>query len=108
MFLDPADLAPPLRPLVPRLTKMTDRPGVMPRYKPGPLAEGIVRVVLTPADYENPADFTLYDEYWTTPEPYRVFDVPAEQYERWKAAKAAFSAMGEEIDALVSESARQA
>lgn len=102
MFLDPVDLAPPLRALVPRLTKMLDRPGVMPRYKPGPLAEGMVRVVLSSAGCDGePPDFEPYETYWTMPEPYRVFDIPAEQYERWVAAKAAFGAMGEEIEELL-------
>ena len=81
----------------------------MPRYVPGPLAEGMVRVVLTSAGPNGePADFEPYETYWTTPERYRVFDLPAGQYERWKAAKEAFAAMGEEIEALISAQAKAA
>jgi hypothetical protein len=108
MNLDPVDLVPPVRVLAPRPAPMTDRGNVMPRYVPGPLAEGMVRVVLSWAGPDGePPDFELYETYWTTPEPYRVFDIPAEQYERWEAARAAFSAMGDEIETMISGATRE-
>jgi hypothetical protein len=103
------DLAPPGRWPMPRLRPLLDRGerSPMPRYVPGPLAEGTVRVVLSSAGADGePPDFEPYETYWTTPEPYRVFDVPREQYERWRAAKEAFRAMEEEIEALISDRAR--
>jgi hypothetical protein len=82
-------------------------PGAAPRYVPGQQPEGTVRVVLESAGPDGePADFRLYDEYPVLVEPYRVFDVPREQYERWRAAKEAFAAMEEEIEAAVSGRAR--
>ena len=84
---------------------LPERPerGVVPRYIPGPQPEGTVRVVLDSAGPDGePADFRAYDEYPTLVEPYRVFDVPAEAYERWQGAKKAFRAMEEEIEALIS------
>jgi len=74
----------------------------MPRYIPLPQPEGTVRAVLDSAGCDGePADFRLYDEYPTLVEPYRVFDVPREQYERWEAARSAFQAMEDEIEALI-------
>lgn len=66
-----------------------------------------MRVVLSSAGCDGePADFQAYEEWPVLVEPYRVFDVPAGSYERWKAAKAAFTAMEEEIEALISERSR--
>lgn len=98
----PAPLVPPVLPLLDR----GDR-SPMPRYVPRPLAEGMVRVVLDSAGPDGePADFMLYDEYPALVRPYRVFDVPAGQYERWRSAKEAFAAMQAEIEAAVSDRAR--
>lgn len=107
------DLEPPT-PVIPRveplrrpLVRNPSGPGVAPRYAPGPQPEGTVRVVLDSAGPDGePADFRTYEEWPTLVEPYRVFDVPAELYERWVAAKAAFTAMEEEIEALIRERAR--
>ena len=73
-------------------------PSPRPRYAPPPLPEGFARVELD-------------DDYYTGPEfsdwvgdeagnPVRVFDIPREQRERWVAARDAYCAMQEEIDAL--------
>lgn len=72
-----------------------------PRYVPGPLAEGMTRVVLTDGTYEDPPEFRLYDDYPTLVEPRQVFDIPTERYERWQAAATAFDAMQEEIEAAI-------
>lgn len=109
MSLQPFDLEPPTRVLLPRPSPLLDRgPRVRPRYVPGPLAEGEARVVLTSAGYEEPADFEPYDTYPTLVEPYRVFDLPAGQVARWQAAKDAFDAMQEEVEALISARSQSA
>lgn len=109
------DLQPPLvpgdpgYPMTPRYSPFRDRGerSPMPRYVPLPQPEGTVRVVLeTSGPNGEPADFRLYDDYPTLVEPFRVFDAPAEQYERWRAAKEAFGAMEEEIENLISGHAR--
>ena len=110
--IHPYGLEPPGRfprlDLKPLRAPFTDRgPSVRPRYVPGPLAEGMMRVVLSySGPNDEPADFELYETYQTIPEPYRVFDVPQEQYERWRAAKEAFAVMEEEIEAALSDRAR--
>jgi hypothetical protein len=105
------DLEPPLfaddpeRPLLPLFRDRGS--AVRPRYVPLPPPEGTVRVVLDSAGCTGePADFRLYDDYPTLVEPYRVFDVPTGQYERWKAAREAFGVMGEDIEGLTDERAR--
>jgi hypothetical protein len=91
----------------PALIPNPSGPGARPRYVPAPQPEGTVRVVLDDRGCNGePADFQLYDEYPVLVEPYRVFDVPQEQYERWLAAKAAFGVMEEEIESAVSDRAR--
>jgi hypothetical protein len=109
------DLEPPLmprgtgHPITPRHVPFRDRGerSPMPRYVPLPQPEGTVRVVLESSGPDGePADFQMYDDYPTLVEPYRVFDVPAGQYERWREAKEAFGAMEEEIEALISDHAR--
>ncbi len=100
------DLGPARRVEVPppALVPNPSGPGVAPRYVPAPQPEGTVRVILDgSAGDGEPAGFRLYDDYPVLPAPYRVFDVPQEQYERWQAAKAAVAAMEEEIEALVSQ-----
>ena len=88
------DTLPPVRPLLDRGERSP-----MPRYVPGPQPEGTVRVVLESSGPNGePADFRLYNDYPTLVEPYRVFDVPREQCERWRAAKEAFGAMEDEIE----------
>jgi hypothetical protein len=96
----------PLRLLCPPASPLRN-PGTdtRPRYVPGPLAEGMVRVVLSPGGYEEPAGFSAYTGERFI-EPRRVFDVPAEQYERWRAAAAAFDAMQEDIEATISARAQ--
>lgn len=104
------DLAPPTSlPPVPWVTPFRDRgPSVRPRYVPEPQPEGTVRVVLDSAGCDGePAAFQRYDDYPTLVEPYRVFDVPADQYERWEAALTAFLAMEDEIEVLISERTRR-
>jgi hypothetical protein len=96
-------------PITPRYSPFRDRGerSPMPRYVPGPQPEGTVRVVLeTSGPNGEPADFRLYDDYPTLVEPYRVFDVPREQAGRWAQAKEAFGVMEEEIEALISDRAR--
>lgn len=103
--LEPPGEPPPLARFSP-LRERAER-GIRPRYVPGPQPQGTVRVVLDSAGPNGePAGFRTYEEYPTLVEPYRVFDVPSGQYERWAAAKAAFGAMEEEIEALVSGRAR--
>jgi hypothetical protein len=78
-----------------------------PVYVPAQPPEGTVRVVLDSAGCNGePADFQLHEEHSTTPQPYRVFDVPREQYERWRSAKEAFGMMEDEIEKLTGERAR--
>lgn len=90
----------------PALVPNPSGPGVAPRYVPAPQPGGTVRVVLDSAGCDGePADFCPYVTYPVLAEPYRVFDIPREQYERWQAAKAAFAAMEEEIEALISQRA---
>jgi len=108
-WLVPYDLEPPSAlPPLPHATPLRTAYGQNPLYEPGPLADGMARVVLHSAGYEEPAEFAPYsrDRHLLT-EPYRVFDVPAEQYERWLATRAAFDAMQEEIEATISARARE-
>lgn len=101
-LLPPYEAMPRLEPM----RRPTDARG-RPVYVYGPQPEGTVRVVLDSAGCNGePADFRLHDEHPTPPEPYRVFDVPQGQYERWRAAKESFGAMEEEIEGLVDERAR--
>ena len=102
MSLDPVGLVAPARILTPRPAPFLDRGDrVRPRYVPGPLAEGMTRVVLSSASYEEAPQFQLYDDYPTLVEPHRVFDIPTEQYERWQAAVAVFDAMQDEVEAMI-------
>lgn len=91
------DLAPPM-PLVPN----PSGPGVRPAYIPGPQPEGTVRVVLDEDYYAGPG-FGLYEEHQVLARPCEVFDVPVEQYERWRAAVDAYDAMQSEIEKLIAE-----
>ena len=77
-------------------------------YKPGPLAEGMARVILEGESYGEPATFQAYDTFPVIPQAHTVFDVPAEQVARWEAARTAFSAMQEEIEALIEARFRRA
>jgi hypothetical protein len=83
------------------------KPGTVspqPRYVPGPLADGMARVVLDDDYYLGPG-FSGY-RAGSSESPRRVFDIPREQYDRWQAAIDAYQAMQEEIEALVSDRAR--
>lgn len=105
MTFDPVDLVPPARIMTPRHTNLLfGRPAARPKYVPGPLAEGMVRVVLTDDYYLGPG-FDIYVE-GSSREPYEVFDIPREQYDRWEATRTAYFVMQEEIEAL--KSARSA
>jgi hypothetical protein len=106
------DLEPPLRPgdpgylLTPHVEpiRMPGNRTTRPRYIPGPLAEGTARVVLDEDYYAGPG-FTDYRE-GADERPRDVFDVPQEQRDRWEAVIAAYQAMQEEIETLVSDRAR--
>lgn len=105
MFLDPVDLEPPARLLTPSFSGSSDpRSG---RYIPGPLAEGMVRVVLRSSSYEDPAACTPYDEYPFIPMAYEVYDLPAETVEHWNAARVAYEAEQGEIEATISARATE-
>jgi hypothetical protein len=110
--LYPYDLGVPEPPggfknLVPR-TAPLGSPPPLPYYVPGPQPEGTVRVVLDNASYEDPATADLYEPgLHRLVQPHRVFDVPAEQYERWQAAAAAFDAMQEDIESVISARAQE-
>ena len=76
-------------------------PQARPRWEPPPLPGGHVRVELEDDYYAG-----AYFSDWTGPEaeyPTRVFDVPREQYDRWTAARDAYCAMQEEIEAVREE-----
>jgi hypothetical protein len=97
------DLAPAYSPMWHRnaptpLRNPPPRRPPQPRYIPPPLPEGHVRVALDDDDYAGPqwADWAGEDDAY----PARVFDVPAEQRERWAAANAAYFAMQEEISEM--------
>ena len=107
--IKPYDLSPPgPRALVPAyspLRNWRDRPSPPPRYVPGPQPEGTARVVLSDDYYLG----SVWDEW--RPQgiagPEDVFDIPAEQRDRWQAAHDAYDAMQEEIRVLV-EARREA
>jgi hypothetical protein len=100
------DLAPATRIMVPRATPLRGS-GVFqrPRYVPGPLADGMARVVLS-EDYYTGEDFSDYEPQ-STARREAVFEVPAEQRDRWEAARDAYAAMQEEIGALIEARARE-
>jgi hypothetical protein len=80
------------------------KPQPRPRWAPPPLPDGFARVELEDDYYTGP-DFTD----WSGEEhayPARVFEIPAEQYARWKAARDAYDAMQEEISGLREERLR--
>jgi hypothetical protein len=79
-------------------------PGVAPRFVPAPQPEGTVRVVLD-EDYYEGDGFALYEDYPVLARPHDVFDIPAEQYEHWRAAVDAYHAVQSEIENLTSERA---
>lgn len=75
-----------------------------PVYVPGPLADDMARVVLSGGEpYDGPTmtSFTEYGTYPVRPAPHDVFDVPAEQLARWRAATEAYEAAVDEMDALI-------
>jgi hypothetical protein len=95
------DLTPPADgPLYPATDQLRhpERIPPQPRYVPPPLPDGYARVELDD-DYDvGPVwnDWAGQDAGY----PARVFDIPAEQRDRWDAARAAYAAMQEEISAL--------
>lgn len=104
------DLTPP-PPLMPPFTPLLDalRDGPRPQrpvYVPGPLADGMARVVLTEGEpYDGPSATSFYAYAGPDPRsthyPEDVFDVPAGQAARWQAATDAYEAAVEEMDALI-------
>jgi hypothetical protein len=95
------DLVLPARCLVPGyapLRDWRDRPPP-PHYNPGPLADGMARVHLSDDYYLGP----VWGDYHppTSYSPEDVFDIPAEQRDRWQAAEDAYRAMREEIEGLM-------
>ena len=74
------------------------QPSTRPRWVPPPLPDGFARVEVEDDYYTGPefSDWTGEE----TEHPGRVFDIPREQYERWKAAREQYAAMQEEITAL--------
>lgn len=61
------------------------------------------------ADYSRrpgPPAFCEYDEAKAWPTGLNVFEIPAEQLERWKAAQEAYRAMQTEIRDLVQQRSR--
>jgi hypothetical protein len=102
------DLEPPSQPPPPAEFTPLRHPARIsprPRYDPPPLAAGYARVKLDDDFYSGHgwSDWTGRD----TDHPAEVFDIPAEQRERWMAAQAAYSAMQEEISALMDARARE-
>lgn len=98
------DLVPSVQ-LIPRVEPMR-HPGTapaVPRYVPGPLAEGMARVIL---DDDYYAGTGWRDYAITRASPREVFDIPLEQRDRWCAAIDAYQAMQEEIGALIDERGR--
>ena len=88
-------------PLLPTYTPLrgTLHCAPFPRYVPGPLADGMARVHLSDDYYLGP----VWGDYHppTSYRPEDVFDIPAEQRERWVAALYAYRAMQEEIEGLM-------
>lgn len=76
-------------------------PQPRPRWGPPQLPEGHVRVELDD-DYYAGAYFRDWNRS-ETGSPGHVFDLPQEQYDRWVAARDAYYAMQEEIEAVQEE-----
>lgn len=98
--LAPYDLT-PTYPLVPGYALLRDlgRRLPPPRYVPGPLADGAARVHLSDDYYLGPVwgDYHPQNTY----SPDSVFDIPAEQRNRWQAAMDAYADMQAEIEMLM-------
>jgi hypothetical protein len=94
------DLAPPTE--LPPMPVWTPFRPPLPRYTPPPVPEGCARVELDDDYYLGPGwnDWYGGDSKGSTAYPARVFDIPAEQRERWAKAQADYAAMQEEISAL--------
>jgi hypothetical protein len=104
----PQGLEAPKRLLYPAYSPLRGKgwpPSPPPCYVPGPQSEGTARVVLSDDYYLGP----VWDEY--RPQglggPEDVFDVPAEQRDRWQATRDAYAAIQEEIRVLM-EARREA
>ncbi len=101
--IKPYDLSPPgpevLIPAYSPMRNWKDRPPSPPRYVPGPQPEGIARVALSDDYYLG----AMWEEYrpQSLAGPEDVFDIPAEQRDRWQAAIDAYGAMQEEIRVLM-------
>lgn len=80
------------------LRNIGERQPPRPRYVPPPLPDGCARVELDDDYYTGPfwSDWAGEDADY----PARVFDIPAEQRDRWQKAMEDYAAMQEEIEAL--------
>ena len=104
--LKPYDLPPPSKSLFPRYAPL--RIGHYtppPRYSPGPLADGMARVHLSDDYYLGPVWGDYGSQDFCSPDA--VFDIPAEQRDRWEAAMDAYRAMQEEIEGLIEARGRK-
>lgn len=103
--LSPEGLEATAKVLVPKMSPLRNLGTPLPRYTPPPLAEDHARVRLGDDYYAG----AIWDD-WTgddTDRPAEVFDIPAEQRDRWLKAQADYSAMQDEISALMDARARE-
>ena len=97
--LEPPSPLPPLPAYSP--LRHPGQPSPRPRYAPPPLPDGFARVELDEDYYAGPgwSDWTAD----TAERPSDIFDIPAEQRDRWAKAMADYQAMQDEISALRDE-----
>jgi hypothetical protein len=93
----------PARNLMPHVEPLRHpgQPSPRPRWAPPSLPDGHVRVELEDDYYAG-----AYFSDWAATEtdrPGEVFDIPREQYDRWVAARDAYTAMQDEIEAVREE-----
>lgn len=96
--LAPSSALPPAPIWAPLRNFLTQPRPPHPRYTPPPLANGYARVKLD-CDYDTGPwwnDWAGEDMAY----PATVFDIPAEQRDRWQQARDAYAAMQEEISEL--------
>jgi len=76
----------------------------MTKWAEPPVPAGCVRLWLHSGDYETPAQWSEWKPGpGVTPSPAWIFDVPAEQEQRWREAYDASEAAENEIEALITE-----
>jgi hypothetical protein len=78
-------------------------PGMRPAFTAPPVPDGHVRLHLQRSDYDTEAQWSEWKPAQTERVPEYLFDVPAEQAERWERAYAAFYEARDEIDALIEQ-----